>query len=60
VFVSRRSDEGTKMRNKQSKPKTSAERVVKDIRRKTRRHFSAEDKTLKMRLVAEKANSIVN
>lgn len=48
------------MRNKQSKPRASAERVVKDIRRKTRRHFSAEDKTLTMRLVAEKANSIVN
>lgn len=32
------------MSNKQSKPKASAERVVKDIRRKTRRHFSAEDK----------------
>ena len=26
------------------KPKASAEQVVKDIRRATRRHFSAEDK----------------
>jgi len=44
VFVSRRRDEGTKMRDKHSKPKASVERVVKDIRRKTRRSFSAEDK----------------
>ncbi len=32
------------MRPKSSKPKTTAEKVVKDIRRKTRRHFSTEDK----------------
>ncbi len=32
------------MRNKQSKPKASAERVLKDIRRKTRRRFSPEEK----------------
>ena len=32
------------MRPKSSWPKTTAEKVVKDIRRKTRRHFSAEDK----------------
>lgn len=32
------------MRANSSKPKASAERVVKDIRRATRRHFSAEDK----------------
>ena len=32
------------MRPKSSKPKVTAEKVVKDIRRKTRRHFSAEDK----------------
>lgn len=32
------------MRPKSSKPKASAERVVKDIRRATRRHFSTEDK----------------
>ena len=31
-------------------PKASAERVVKDIRRATRRHFSAEDK---IRIVLE-------
>ena len=38
------------MRAKSSKPKASAERVVKDIRRVTRRHFSAEDK---IRIVLE-------
>ena len=38
------------MRNKQSKPKASAERVLKDIRRKTRRQFSAEEK---IRIVLE-------
>jgi transposase len=39
------------MRPKQSgQPKASAERVVKDIRRATRRHFSAEDK---IRIVLE-------
>ncbi|MGK2908019.1 MAG: IS3 family transposase [Desulfuromonadales bacterium] len=38
------------MRSKSSKPKASAERVVKDIRRATRRHFSAEDK---IRIVLE-------
>ena len=36
------------MRPKSSQPKASADRVVKDIRRRTRRHFSAEDK---MRIV---------
>ena len=44
-FWSRRSDEGTKMRPKPLAAKaTPGERVVKDIRRATRRHFSAEDK----------------
>ncbi len=38
------------MRNKQSNSKASAERVVKDIRRKMRRHFSAEEK---IRIVLE-------
>ena len=39
------------MRPKHSgQPKASAERVVKDIRRATRRHFSAEDK---IRIVLE-------
>ena len=38
------------MRNKQSKLKASAERVLKDIRRKTRRQFSAEEK---IRIVLE-------
>ena len=32
------------MKPKSSNAKSPAERVVKDIRRKTRRHFSAEDK----------------
>ena len=32
------------MKPKPSRPKLAAELVVKDIRRKTRRHFSAEDK----------------
>jgi transposase len=48
VIGSRRSDEGTKMRPNLSKSKLPAkkpaEQVVKDIRRATRRHFSAEDK----------------
>ena len=38
------------MRPKQGKSKASAERVVKDIRRKTRRQFSAEEK---IRIVLE-------
>jgi hypothetical protein len=45
VFWSHHSDEGTKMRPKHSgHSKTSAERVMKDIRRATRRHFSVEKK----------------
>ena len=42
--MSLRSDEGTKMRPKSSGQKAPAEKVLKDIRRATRRHFSAEDK----------------
>jgi transposase len=38
------------MRPKSSKSKATAEKVVKDIRRKTRRHFSAENK---IRIVLE-------
>jgi len=38
------------MRTKKSKSKRPAEQVVKDIRRRTRRHFSAEDK---IRIVLE-------
>ena len=38
------------MRAKSSKPKATAETVMKDIRRTTRRHFSAEDK---IRIVLE-------
>ena len=37
------------MRPKPSIPKKPAERVVKDIRRTTRRHFFAEDKIRMMR-----------
>ena len=33
-----------KSSNAKSRSKAPAEQVVKDIRRKTRRHFSAEDK----------------
>src|SRR3546814_4805036 len=38
------------MRPKSAKPKATAEKVVKEIRRATRRHFSAEDK---IRIVLE-------
>ena len=38
------------MKPKSSKSKMPAEQVVKDIRRKTRRHFSADDK---IRIVLE-------
>lgn len=38
------------MRSKSTKPKAPAATVVKDIRRATRRHFSAEDK---IRIVLE-------
>ena len=38
------------MRHKSGTPKGSAEKVVKDIRRKTRRQFSAEEK---IRIVLE-------
>ena len=38
------------MRTKSPSPKAHAERVLKDIRRATRRHFSAEDK---IRIVLE-------
>ena len=34
------------MRPKSSNSEASADRVVKDIRRATRRHFSAEDKIM--------------
>jgi len=44
VFWFHRSDEGTKHETKTLQRKKPAERVVKDIRRATRRHFSAEDK----------------
>jgi len=38
------SDEGTEMTLKSTTAKKPAEQVIKDIRRATRRHFSAEDK----------------
>jgi transposase len=37
-------DQGTNVATKSSNTKKPAERVVKDIRRATRLHFSAEDK----------------
>ncbi len=43
-FWSYRSDGGTKMRPKPMSSDVPAERVLKDMRRATRRHFSAEDK----------------
>ena len=47
---SRRSDEGTKMKAKQKTSKASADRVVKDIRRATRKQYNAEEK---IRIVLE-------
>jgi len=38
------------MKSKHSRSRRSADKVIKDIRRKTRRHFSAEDK---IRIVLE-------
>lgn len=38
------------MKSKQSRSKKPADKIIKDIRRKTRRHFSAEDK---IRIVLE-------
>ena len=43
-------DEGTDMNTKLHGSKPSAEHVVKDIRRATRRHFASEDK---IRIVLE-------
>jgi transposase len=43
-FLVSSDDEGTKTTAKSSNTKKPAERVIKDIRRATRRHFSAEDK----------------
>ena len=43
-FGSRRRDEGTNMALKSTTTQKPAEQVIKDIRRVTRRHFSAEDK----------------
>jgi len=49
VIWSHRSEERTKMRpnhssHEKGQGKVPAERIIKDIRRATRRHFSAEDK----------------
>jgi transposase len=43
-FLAHRIDEGTQMRQKSGGPPSSSERLVKDIRRATRKHYSAEDK----------------
>jgi transposase len=47
---SHRLEKGPKMRTKSPSPKEPAERVLKDIRRATRKHYSAEDK---IRIVLE-------
>jgi transposase len=43
-FLVHRNDEGEKMNQQSSTPKLSAERVVRDIRRATRKQYSAEEK----------------
>jgi transposase len=43
-FVAHRNDEGVQMSQKSLNRKPSSERLVKDIRRATRKHYSAEDK----------------
>jgi transposase len=42
--VAHRNDEGVQMSQKSLNQKPSSERLVKDIRRATRKHYSAEDK----------------
>jgi transposase len=42
--LAHRVDEGTQMRQKSGGPTSSSERLVKDIRRATRKHYSAEEK----------------
>jgi len=49
-FLAHLNRQGVKMIQKSGTPKGSAEKVVKDIRRKTRRQFSAEEK---IRIVLE-------
>ena len=49
-FLDHRSHSGAQMRQKSGPEKTPAEQVVKDIRRATRRQFSAEEK---IRIVLE-------
>jgi transposase len=43
-FLGLRNDEGVQMSQKSLNPKPSSERLVKDIRRAMRKHYSAEDK----------------
>jgi transposase len=43
-FLAHRNDEGVQMSQKSLNPKPSSERLMKDIRRATRKHYSAEDK----------------
>jgi transposase len=49
-FLAHRNDEGVQMSQKSVTSKPPAEAVVRDIRRATRRHYSAEDK---IRIVLE-------
>jgi transposase len=43
-FLAHRNRQGVKMSRKSDSPKPSSERLVRDIRRATRRHYSAEEK----------------
>src|SRR3712207_6810231 len=43
-FLAHRSRQGAKMRQKSGQPNTPAEALVRDIRRATRKHYSAEEK----------------
>jgi transposase len=43
-FLAHRNRQGVKMSQKSDSPKPSSERLVRDIRRATRRHYSAEEK----------------
>jgi transposase len=43
-FLAHRNDEGAKMSQKPAKPQSTSERLVRDIRRATRKHYSAEEK----------------
>jgi transposase len=49
-FLAHRSPQGAQMRQKSGTPETPSERIVRDIRRATRKHHSAEEK---IRIVLE-------